>query len=164
MIRNALASAVARSILATAVVCAMLPETSRADDFLELLRSDLKADKVALLTEVMEFTPEQADVFWPIYREYDLELSKIGDARIAVLKEYAANFESLTPAKTKELMDRSFKLEANRLDLLKTYYRKVEKALSPIEAARFVQAERQIQMLIDVQIAEQVPLVQKPAE
>jgi len=162
MIRQALIRSIAVSSLA--LVCLVAPAASQTDDYLELLRSDLKADKVALLTEVMEFTPEQATIFWPIYREYDLQLSKLGDARIAVLKEYAANYETMTAEKAKELMDRSFKLEEDRLDLLKSYYGKVAKALSSVEAARFAQAEHQIQMLLDVQIASQVPLIQKAAE
>jgi len=164
MIRYAWPRVVAPAVSMFAVGCLMMPVPARAGDFLELLRSDLKTDKVALLTEVMEFTPEEAEIFWPIYREYDLELSKLGDARIAILKEYASNFDTMTVAKAKELMDRSFKLEQDRLGLLKSTYGKVEKALDAVEAARFAQAERQIQLLIDVQIASQVPLVQKSAK
>ena len=52
------------------------------DANIELLRSDVKAKKVAIVTEVMQFTDEEGKVFWPVYREYDLELAKIGDARI----------------------------------------------------------------------------------
>lgn len=164
MIHHAWSRAVVCSALVLAAVCLAMPAAAQGDDFLELLRSDLKTDKVALLTEVMEFTPEQANIFWPLYREYDLKLSKLGDERIAILKDYAANYEKMTPEKAKELTERTFKLEEGRIDLLKSYHGKVEKALDPIMAARFAQAERQIQMLVDVQIASQVPLVEKPAD
>ena len=79
MIRHAWSRAVVSSTLVLAAVCLARPAAAQGDDFLELLRSDLKTDKVALLTEVMEFTPEQANIFWPLYREYDLKLSKLGD-------------------------------------------------------------------------------------
>src|SRR5512145_2274022 len=114
------------------------------DDVLELLRSDLKTQKTALLTAAMAFTEQEGAIFWPIYREYELELAKIGDARIANIKDYATNYATMTDVKAKELTDNAFKLEEERLKLQKTYYKKVEKALSATSAARFMQVERQI--------------------
>ncbi len=131
------------------------------DDYLELLRSDLKAEKTALLTAAMGFTEQEGTIFWPIYREYDLELAKIGDARIANIKAYAANYDNMTDVKAKELVDNAFKLEEDRLKLQKTYYKKVEKAMTSTQAGRFIQVERQIGLLIDLQIASEMPLIKK---
>jgi hypothetical protein len=36
--------------------------------YAELLRSDVRAQKVAILTEVMGFTEQEDAAFWPIYR------------------------------------------------------------------------------------------------
>lgn len=131
------------------------------DDYMELLRSDLKAEKTALLTAAMGFTDQEGAIFWPIYREYELELAKIGDARLANIKDYATNYASMTDVKAKQLVDTAFKLEEDRLKLQKTYYKKVEKALSATSAARFIQVERQIGLLIDMQIASELPLIKK---
>ena len=131
------------------------------DDYMELLRSDLKAEKTALLTATMGFTDQEGTIFWPIYREYELELAKIGDARLANIKDYATNYASMTDVKAKQLVDTAFKLEEDRLKLQKTYYKKVEKALSATSAARFIQVERQIGLLIDMQIASELPLIKK---
>ncbi len=128
---------------------------------MELLRSDLKAEKTALLTEAMGFTQQEGAIFWPIYREYELELAKIGDARIANIKDYATNYANMTDVKAKQLVDTAFKLEEDRLKLQKSYYKKVEKALSATSAARFIQVERQIGLLIDMQIASEMPLIRK---
>src|SRR6516164_2175942 len=64
----------------------------------ELLRSDLRAQKAAIITEVMDFTEEEDAKFWPIYREYEAELSKINDDRIALIKEYADAYDNITDA------------------------------------------------------------------
>jgi hypothetical protein len=127
--------------------------------FIELLRSDVKTQKAALLTEALQFNEQESAVFWPIYREYDLELNKIGDARVEFIKEFAGNYLSLTDQKAKELADRWFKLQESRMSLMKKYYKKFEKALSPKAAARFTQIENQINLLIDLQIASSMPLV-----
>ena len=121
----------------------------------ELLRSDLKTEKKAILTAAMDFTPEQSEIFWPIYREYDLELSKLGDGLIALVKDYAANYEQMTDVKAKELTERSFKLEEQRLKLRQTYTKKFEKAMDTVTAARFAQVERQLVRISNVAIGGQ---------
>lgn len=99
------------------------------DQYIELLRQDLKTEKVAILTDVMEFSEEQAKIFWPVYREYEHELTKIGDERIAIIKDYAANFENMTDEKAKNLIERSFKFQEKRTKLRKKYFKKMDKVL-----------------------------------
>ena len=53
-------------------------------------------------------------------------------------------------------------LEENRTDLKKKYFERFREALSPIQAARFLQTENQINLLIDLQIASQIPLIYEP--
>jgi hypothetical protein len=134
------------------------------EDFIELLRQDLKTQKVAIITEAMEFTEEESNVFWPVYRKYDFELTKLGDENLAIIKEYAANYENMTNEKAKELMDRSIKYREDVLKLRKKYFKEFQKVLPVIKAARFMQVENQIGLLIDLQIASELPLVSAPED
>lgn len=131
------------------------------DGYLEMLRSDVKTEKIAIITEVMEFTEEESSAFWPIYREYEFDYSKLGDQRVALIKDYAANYEKMTDEKAKELIDSSIKLQEKRLDLQKKYFKKFQKVLPTIKAAKLMQLENQINLLIDLQIASELPLVKK---
>ena len=135
-----------------------------SDAYLELLRSDIKAETVAILTEVMEFSNEEGETFWPIYREYEVENAKIGDRRIALIKSYAENFDMMSEEKAQQLAKDYFKLQDDKLKLSKSYHKKVEKALGANTAARFVQVMNQINLLIDVQIAANLPLISKYTE
>jgi hypothetical protein len=130
------------------------------EKYIELLRTNVRTEKVALVTEAMEFTDAQSGVFWPIYREYEKELSKLYDERLALIKDFAANYENMTDEKAKALAKSSFTLRDKQAKLLKSYHTKVEKALSPIMAARWAQVENQIGMLIDLQIAASLPLIE----
>ena len=129
------------------------------EGYLELFRRDLKTDKVALMTAAMNLSDSASSVFWPIYRDYDHELSKLGDNAVANIKDYAANYQSMTDKKAGELMGKMFKNRAARLDLLKKYYKKVDKALGGRVAARYIQAELEILTILDAQIMDQLPLV-----
>jgi hypothetical protein len=131
------------------------------ESYLELLRSDIRAEKTAIVTAVMQFTDEEASAFWSVHREYELERGKLADMRIALIKNYALHYESMTDEKAEELAKRSFELEEKEVKLRKKYYKKVAKELSPIAAARFFQLERQLNLLIGIQIAWELPLIDR---
>jgi hypothetical protein len=127
--------------------------------YVELLRSDIRSQKVAILTEVMEFNEKEDAAFWPIYREYDTELQKLNDERVALIQDYAKNFEAMTEDVADRLAKGALDLEGRRNALKLKYYERVKQALSPKMAARFLQVENQMLMLIDLQISASLPVV-----
>ena len=89
-------------------------KTLNLSAYAELLRSDVRALKVAIITEVMGFTEAEDKAFWPIYREYDREMAKLGDERVAMIAEYASNYSKLTDAIAEKLASQALDLEARR--------------------------------------------------
>src|SRR5262249_54062156 len=130
---------------------------------IELLRSDLKAGKVDIVKQAIHVEGAKADAFWPVYRQYQLDLDKIGDKRIALIKDYGANYDRMTDEKAKTLVKQALDLQSQRSALLKKYYSQFEKTIGAIDAARLVQVEQLINALIDVQVGSELPLIQKPA-
>jgi hypothetical protein len=152
-----------KKILVLSVICALLPASlafAQVDSYIEMLRSDVRTEKVAVITEVMAFTDAESEAFWPIYREYELELAKIFDMRLANIKDYAEHFEAIDDAKADELILNSFKIGEKRNKLQKSYFGKFKKAIGAKRAAKFMQLEHQIDLLIDLQIAANLPLVE----
>ncbi len=127
--------------------------------YVELLRSDVRSQKVAILTELMDFTEQEDTTFWPIYREYDAELSKINDDRVALIQEYAKNYEEMTDTVADRIARGALDLEARRHALKQRYYDRLASTLSPKTAARFLQVENQLLMIIDLQISAALPVV-----
>jgi hypothetical protein len=136
------------------------PEDLNIRAYIELLRSDLRGQKVAVIAEVMSFTEDEAVKFWPIYQEYQGEMAKIMDRKLLGIKNYAENFEKLSQEKAKELTDLALQLESDRVVLKKKYIDRIGQALSSKTATRFLQVENQIQFLMDLQIASSLPVVQ----
>ena len=131
------------------------------DEYMQLLRSDVKTQRVAIVTSVMQLSGEEADKFWAVYQDYEYEASKIGDQRVALIKDYAAAYESMSDAKAAELMGRAFAIDQERLTLEKKYYGEFEKAVGATTAAKFMQVDNQLSLLIDLQISQSLPLVEK---
>jgi len=128
--------------------------------YVELLRADVNAKKTAIYTQIMQLNDDQSAKFWPIYREYDLELQKLNDQKLAGIQEYAKNFQNMTDEKADELAKLALDLEGKRNELKKTYYEKIRQQLGGIIAARFLQVENQLLMVIDLQIASSLPILQ----
>jgi hypothetical protein len=126
--------------------------------YVELLRSDIRTRKVAVVTEMMQLTAAEDETFWPIYREYEFELSRINDDRLRLIESYAESSTNLTDAKADALIVRALDLESRRTALKQKYYTRLKAALSARLAARALQIEHQIELLVDLQFATSLPI------
>ena len=96
---------------------ALCAEESVSNSEFELLRSDIRTKKMALIAERMELSGKEADAFWPIYRQYDVELAAINDKKIALLMDYMHSHKTLDDTKAKELAQGVFGVDQMTLDL-----------------------------------------------
>lgn len=151
-------------ILVAPAVCAR-PEAAPfvQEDFVNLLRMDLRAAKAEIVTNALELTEEELVRFWPIYQEYDQTLAKLNTERVATLRDFASHYSSIGDGQAEELTRRSLDFQRKRLDLLEKYYDRVAKSFNPATAARFLQIEHQLLVLVDVQIASELPLIPRQA-
>jgi hypothetical protein len=151
-----------RLVLAQGTKVATPDDTREANlrAYVELLRSDLRSQKVAIITALMDFTEAEDARFWPVYREYETELTKVNDDRLALIKEYAGNYEKLTDEAADRLARGTLDVEGRRSGLKARYYDRFKSVLSPKAAARFLQIENQMLLILDLQIAASLPIVQ----
>ena len=73
------------------VLLSFFTMVSAQESYLELLRQDIRTQKVAIVTQAMQLSDEDGAKFWPIYREFDNESMKLGDTYIALIKKYGEN-------------------------------------------------------------------------
>jgi len=125
----------------------------------EMKMVNLEAIKLALKDLDMQFTEAEDATFWPVYREYELALSRLHDDRIEAIETYAKVYNQLTPATADALAIEALDLEARRAALKKKYYEQMKTVLSPIRAAKALQIENQIQLIVDLQVAASLPVV-----
>ena len=92
----ALATALCVAPLAAQQAQQAQPESAGMHQLLELVRSDFRTQKVAIVTAAMRRTEPQAAAFWPVYRQYEAELTAIWDQRLALIKDYAATYQAMT--------------------------------------------------------------------
>jgi hypothetical protein len=129
------------------------------DSYIEMLRTDMQNARKSIADAALKLPDDKASTFWPIYRKYQLEVDAIGDKRLAVIKDYAANFEKMTDQKAGELAKQTFSNMKARTSLMEKYYKEFSKVIGPTMAARLMQVENAVNNIIDIQIASELPLI-----
>jgi hypothetical protein len=135
------------------------PDAGNLRAFVELARSDIKTQKALIIAENLPLTEEEGAEFWPLHREYEGELSKLNDQKLALIIRYAKNYQTMTDKEAGELANGSFDLEEKKTDLKRKYFKKFSKVMPATKAARFFQLESQLNMALDLQVAAALPLI-----
>jgi hypothetical protein len=134
-------------------------QQKNVQEYIELLRTDVRHQKAEIMGALMGLDVDQSAKFWPIYSEYDAELTKLNTLRVANIQNYARDYGQMTDAKADKLVQSAFNYRKQRSELLAKYYGRVKSSLGAVEAARFLQVEDQLLAIIDLQIASDLPIV-----
>jgi len=87
-------------------------------------RQKLESRRIAFLSDKLNFTPQEAQIFWPVYNEYTDALHKI---RQTHRKTFENDFESEEQASS--ILEKTIKFEEDQLDLKKIYIVKIKKLI-----------------------------------
>ncbi len=131
------------------------------DQDIQLLRQDIRSKKKQMIAANLTLTDAEATKFWPVYDQYAAEMTKIGDAKYALIKEYAQGYGSLTNAQAESLLNRSLALDKATAELRIKYVPIINQVLPGTKTATFFQIDRRLSTLIDLQVASQIPLVEQ---
>jgi hypothetical protein len=129
------------------------------DTDIKLLREDIRSERKRLVAANMPLTDTEATKFWPIYDQYAAEVTKIGDTRVALIKEYAQSYDTMTDAQANDLMSRSAAIDQQFSALLMKYVPIFEKVISPKKTAKWYQIDRRLDLLINLELAANIPMV-----
>ena len=134
------------------------PSQPNPDDFIELLRKDVRSQKKQIIAQNMDLTTAEAEKFWPVYDQYAAELSRIYDTKLALLNDYADNYSSMTGEQAEDYIRKRAEVEQSIMQLRLKYIPAFRKVLSGRETALFYQLDWRLGLAIDVELV-QVPLI-----
>jgi Spy/CpxP family protein refolding chaperone len=128
------------------------------DDFIELLRKDVRSQKKQIIAQNMALSDAAAEKFWPVYDQYAAELSRIYDTKIAVLNDYVENYSNMTGEQAENYIRKRAEVEQSIMQLRLKYMPAFRKVLSGRETALFYQLDWRLGLAIDVELV-QLPLI-----
>jgi hypothetical protein len=132
---------------------------SSIDQEIAMLRSDLRSNRKQVIAANMKLTDAEAEKFWPTYDQYVNDLVKINDAKYALVKEYLQN-TNMTEEQADSISKRWLAVDESVVQLRIKYIPIFRKTLTAKGTALFYQIDRRVQMLIDLQLASALPLIE----
>jgi hypothetical protein len=125
-----------------------------------LMRKDLRDQKKQVVAANLPLNGDEAAAFWPIYESYTQETIKINDQRYALVKDYAANYSTMTEDQAASYIRRWIQTDDAASKLRLDWIPKFEKVLGNKKTAMFFQIDRRVGLMMELQLASQLPLVQ----
>ena len=93
--------------------------------------------------------------------QYIAELAKVNSIKYELLKEYFDSYGTLTPEQAASMTKRILELDVSVAQLRQKYQPNFRAVLPAKETAIFFPTDRRIAVMIDLQLASQIPLVQE---
>jgi hypothetical protein len=131
-----------------------------SDEDVQMLRKNLRSQRKQVIAANMKLTDAEAEKFWPVYDQYVSELVKINGTKYELIKQYVQTQGQLTDTQADNAVKQWIGVDQAVGDLRLKYIPLFRKVLSPKNTALFYQVDRRIQLMIDLQLASALPLVE----
>lgn len=130
------------------------------DEQIALTRQSAHTDRKIIIMGNMTFTADESAQFWPAWNEYRAAAQANGDRTLALIKDFAANYENMTDQKADELMADHFSIEMQNLVIQQKFSQELTKFMPATKVMRVIQIENKLDAAIDLQLAAEIPLAQ----
>jgi len=127
--------------------------------FLEALQKDVATLRMDAMQSTIQLQAGEASTFWTIYEEFLGEMNDRVAGRTELLRDYAVQYAELTDDQAIAMGKRAIKMEMDRMTLISRYFDRISNEVSGVTAGQFYQIEQQTDLLIDLRLAMEVPII-----
>ena len=125
---------------------------------IELTRAAIQVRRQAIVTAAMDLEPKEADLFWPLYREYRTAMAQVNDRLVRLLVGYLESYESLSDAAATKMLNEYLSIERARTSVKTKYVPRFTKMIPSRKVARFFQVDNKLDAVINADLAYLIPL------
>ena len=106
-------------------------------------REKIKSLKVAFITQQLNLSTAEAQVFWPIYNEHEQELESLKIRERRELKSRLRDMGALSDSEARDLLSQIVALEQEKQELNIDFLNEVSRVLSPRKTLLLIKAEEE---------------------
>ena len=126
---------------------------------IQMLRSEVGKDRREIVKNAMLLTESEGKTFWPLYDEYRAAQHKLGDRRVRLITDFAANRNAMSEDEASRLTQEALSIDKDRTSIKEDYVKKMSKVLSARTVARFFQIDAKLDAVVDAELAARIPLM-----
>src|SRR5689334_13027544 len=80
-------------------------------------KENIESRHIAFITNQLQLTPEEAQVFWPVYNKYHAEVEALRKNHVTELFSAKVNFDTYTDDQVNKLIDDEMDYRQKELDI-----------------------------------------------
>ena len=134
------------------------PALAQSASDIELTRARIQTARQAIIADAMTLTEDESLAFWPAYRDYRMDMARLGDRLVKVMSEFVSSAATLSDEQANRLLDEYIDLRADEIAVKKKYVGVFRKLLPAPKVTRFFQLENKLDAVVNYELAATVPL------
>ena len=162
-IRALLAVALLLASSAAALHAEEPPAAPAEETNLALLLDAIRSNRRALVAVNLGLSDEEAARFWPVYDKYQHDLDAVGDRLAKIIQQYSAGYRDMSNEAALKLVEDYLAVEADRVQVRRTYLPEFAKVLPGRTVARLYQIENKLDAVMRYDLAAGIPVIDKEA-
>lgn len=104
---------------------------------------EIQSQRVAFFTNEMNLTPEEAQVFWPLYNQYTEKKNKLVEEQKKIMRSFSKEgVASMTDSEAEAAANAFIKLQQQENDLIQEYHKKFMSQLPAKKVLQMYKAEK----------------------
>lgn len=145
-------------ILLVALTSGVFAQTTSKED-LEIIQGIYGKSKKELAVVYMAVPDAQSAAFWKVYDEFETDRKALGQAKVAVLNEYAVNYDTLNDESADRIAKAALKNNMDYQKLSMKYYDKYKKVVGAVYAAKIIEFENYMQLNVQMELQNAIPFI-----
>lgn len=101
----------------------------------------IKTIKIAFLTERLSLSSDEAEIFWPLYNEYQAEKQRLRETEKRQIHQALRDRQDFSESEARNLLERYLSLEEEQEELDKDFIKEMSKTLSARKTLMLFKAE-----------------------
>lgn len=147
-------------LLATIVTLSSLTCLAQSDELdSKWLTYIVESERHTIFMQSMNLEGAADSTFWVIFKDYEADMEKLRIEYIQDLKTYAAKYNTMTSDEADRLMKRHYARELSRTITQRKYHKKITKQIDGLTAARFVQIDNSVSMIMKLSALDEIPFI-----
>lgn len=104
-------------------------------------RQRIESLRIAIFTKKIGLTPEESQIFWPIYNQYREELNNLNEKRRERIARLRDNFDTMSNRQMEKIVDEEIAYRQDKAALAGKYHTKFKEILPIQKVAKLYAAE-----------------------
>jgi polyhydroxyalkanoate synthesis regulator phasin len=134
------------------------PASAQTASDIELTRANIQKARQTIIAGAMNFTEDEALAFWPAYRDYRLDMARLGDRLVKLITEFVTAGAKLNDEQANRILDEYLDVKSKEVSVKQKHVKIFRKLLPPTKVARFFQLENKLDAVVNYDLAASVPL------